>query len=299
MQAYSLSFPSDISAVDSSSHPVASLFYRPEAYQMPHSAFYHSLAPEPYGPARAENADWRATGILHDFNNLLAIILSHSTIALAKLPADHPAHRYVERSLRATKRAADLSSQLMVDLRSQQMPLPAIDLNQIIQETVDLLEPKLTPKATVHLQLNASLHRTHASISQVQQALMNLLLNAAEAIEEAIEDSPGRIMVSTGNLSVADLHASVGGHNLPADDYIYLQVIDTGIGMTQATLDHIFEPTFTTKPTGNGIGLTTTLAIVHAHQGAMRVLSTPGIGTTFQLFLPACVNIHCLSTLAH
>ena len=145
-----------------------------------------------------EHKEWWSTGVLHDFNNLLAIILSHSSIALTKLPTDHPAHHYVERVVRATKRAADISGQLLVDMTRQwEAPLP-IDLNRVVQDTADLLEARLTAKHELRLELKPNIKPLLANITQIQQVVMNLMLNAIEAIEQP----SGRVTISTGNLVV-------------------------------------------------------------------------------------------------
>jgi two-component system cell cycle sensor histidine kinase/response regulator CckA len=226
--------------------------------------------------------DWQSTGVLHDFNNLLAIILSHAAIALTKLPTDHPAHNYIERVVRTTKRAADISSQLLVNLSRQWVEPMAVDLNRVVLDTIELLEPKLTPKAEIKLQLKTNVSPVLANITQMQQVVMNLLLNAAEAIEQA----PGRITIATGDVMLTETRPQISLPRLPAGPYAYLQIIDTGSGMDQALINRIFEPHFTTKAIGTGIGLTATLAIIQMHQGAIRVFSTPGRGTTFQVFLP-------------
>lgn len=227
-----------------------------------------------------------STGVLHDFNNLLAIILSHSAIALTKLPADHPAHNYVERAVRATKRAADISSQLLVDINREWNEPVAIDLNQVIKDTVDLLEPKLNPQVAIKFHLKERLSPIPTNMLQMQQIVMNLLLNATEAIEQP----PGRITISTGNLVVSPTRQPATANSLAPGSYVYLQIMDTGIGMDQAHINHIFKPQFTTKPNGHGIGLASTLAIIQAHQGGIRAFSTPGRGTVVQVFLPAAPN---------
>lgn len=223
--------------------------------------------------------DWQASGIVHDFNNLLAIILSHTTIALGKLPADHTARQSLERVLRATKRAADLSNQLSLSLSRQQNEVAYAEPNEIIVEVVNLLEPKLIAKAELEQHLEPELFAVAIPSLRLQQILMNLLLNAAEAIQRI----PGRILITTYNRSVEE-----DWHNeLPAGHYATIQISDTGSGMDQDTLNQIFEPYFTTKVTGTGIGLSTTLAIIHSYQGIMQVFSTPGVGSTFRVFFPA------------
>jgi len=264
----------------------SSVTYFPSSYPFSTSSIADTVQLDRYIKQTFENNDWSSTGILHDFNNLLAIILSHSSIALTKLPADHPAHRYVERAVRATKRAADISSQLLANIGHQGVESMAVDLNQVVQETVELLEPRLAHKADIQLQLKAGLDPIMANMTQMQQIVMNLLLNAAEAIEQ----TPGQITVTTNSFCVTEGRQPTTANGLATGEYVYLQVTDTGVGMEQSLINRIFEPQFTTKATGSGIGLTATLAIIQAHKGAVRVFSTPGYGTTFQIFLPLALN---------
>lgn len=230
----------------------------------------------------AEHSAFRISGIVHDFNNLLAIILTHTTIALNKLPINSPARGHLDRAVRTARRTAELSNQLLADMKSRRIESAPLDVNQVILETVDLLNPRLTPKAQVSLQLASDLHPVLANDSQLQQVMMNLLLNAADAIATP----PGRLTLSAYNFAVEETRREVA--NQPSDgDYVAIEVTDNGIGMDQATLDRIFEPYYTTKPTGTGIGLTATLGIIHAHGGGVQVLSKVGRGTTFRVLLPA------------
>ncbi len=275
--------PGDLSETDSSLQYTSVVAYFPGSYPLTTSLAVDAGQPDRYPKQNAENNEWWPTGVLHDFNNMLAIILSHSSIALTKLPSDHPAHRYIDRVVRATKRAADISSQLLIDMSHQLTELMAIDLNRVVQDTVELLEPKLMNKAEIKLHLKTNLPPVLANATQMQQVVMNLLLNAAEAIEQ----TPGRITIATGSLSGLEAGQQLCLQGLPSGDYVYLQVTDTGIGMDKAIIHRIFEPQFTTKPTGTGIGLTATIDIIKVHKGAIRVCSTPSYGTTFQVFLPA------------
>jgi signal transduction histidine kinase len=230
----------------------------------------------------AEKNGIQISGIVHDFNNLLAIILTHTTIALNKLPIDSPARSHLERAVRTSRRTAELSNQLLADLKNQRTESAMLDLNQVILETVDLLNPRLTPKAQVVLQLVNDLPPVMGNDSQLQQVIMNLLLNAADAIA----GPAGHITVSTSSLSLPQTRHEMANQP-PPGDYVCLQVVDNGVGMDQATLDCIFEPYYTTKPTGTGIGLTATLGIIHAHHGGIQVYSLLGRGTTIRVLLPA------------
>ncbi|GEM_PF-1259541 len=238
----------------------------------------------PYAKPASYGENWQASGIIHDFNNLLAIILSHTSIALTKLPAESTGRQNLDRAIRATKRAADLSSQLSFSLSHQQDDKAYTEPNALIQEVIELLEPQTVVKAALEWHPDCELFAVAVPRLRLQQVMMNLLLNAVEAIQVI----PGQITLATYNHSVQDdQQKGMGQPALPPGHYAVIQITDTGMGMDQETLNVIFEPYFTTKATGMGIGLSTVLGIVHSYQGIVQVFSTPGIGSTFRIFLPA------------
>jgi len=236
-----------------------------------------------YIPAQAaEQEGIRVSSAVHDFNNFLSVILSHASVAANRLPIDSPIRSNLDRITRTARRAAELTSQMQADIRSRGIEYALIDLNQVVLETVDLLNPKLSPKAEVSMHLASDLGLVLANDLQLQQVLMNLLLNAADAIQEL----PGRITLTTRNLLMTEARHS-RPTTLAAGEYILLQVEDTGIGMNQEILEHIFEPFYTTKATGTGIGLSSMLGIIQTYRGGVEVYSTLGYGTMFRVFLPA------------
>jgi two-component system cell cycle sensor histidine kinase/response regulator CckA len=237
----------------------------------------------PYTKPTNYGEDWRASGIVHDFNNLLAIILSHTSIAMNKLPVDSPLRSNLERAARATRRAADLSNQLSLSLSHPPDEVLYAEPNEIVEEVIQLLEPKIIAKAELEAHLEPELFATAISRLRLQQVLMNLLLNAVEAIEEL----PGHIIVTTFNRHIQPNERDDGGQELPTGYYAVIQVSDTGVGMSQETLNTIFEPFFTTKATGTGVGLSTSLAIIQSYRGILQVFSMPGVGSTFGVLLPA------------
>lgn len=237
----------------------------------------------PYAKPASYGENWQVSGIVHDFNNLLAIILSHTSIALTKLPADSPARQNLERTIRATKRAADLSSQLSFSLVHQQGEQAYAEPNALIQEIVDFVEPRATAQAALVWQPACDLSAVAMPGLRLQQVTLNLLLNAIEAIQEI----PGQITLITYNHTVHDDEQGHGHQEVPPGQYVVIQIADTGIGIDQETLNVIFEPYFTTKANGLGIGLNTVLGLVHSYQGIVQVVSTPGAGSTFRIFLPA------------
>ena len=245
-----------------------------------------------YAKLGSEAADWRASGIVHDFNNQLAIILSHCSIALNKLPAESTARQNLDRSIRATKRAADLSSQLQMVTEEGNEETLSLSLNELVRESVDALAPRLNPVVTVELSLLLSLAPTTVSPPLMQRVMLNLLFNAFQAILEKPRESKGQITITTENITIPPLPRQSTTSNLPPGDYACFAITDTGIGMNQATLDQIFEPYFTTKITGMGLGLTATLRIVQAHRGLLLVSSTLGQGSTFRVLLPVTTTDH-------
>lgn len=238
----------------------------------------------PYAKPSDYGDDWQASGILHDFNNLLAIILSHTNIALSKLPTDSPARAHLDRTIRATRRAADLSNQLALNFSRRQDEVAFCEPNEVVQEVIELLEPKIASNAQLEQHLASDLFAVAVPRLRLQQVLMNLVLNAVEAIQTP----PGLLTIVTTNRYLERQNAPrLGQSEFPNGQYVMLQVSDTGIGMNQAMLNSIFEPYFTTKATGTGVGLTTTAGIVHTYQGIIQVTSTPGLGSTFRVFFPA------------
>ncbi|MEZ4861524.1 MAG: ATP-binding protein [Caldilineaceae bacterium] len=242
----------------------------------------------PLDPPSAPGAtDWRASGVVHDFHNLLAIILSHSSIALGKLPPESSARANLERVLRASRRAVELSGALLTDLTHKPAEFAPLALNEIVIEVAESLEIVVANRATLELQLAPELAPVHANRLQIQQLIMNLILNATEAIKT----TPGQILITTKRLPTTHLpHQRLDAPTPPPDEYVVLEIQDTGIGMDQPTLDRIFQPYFTTKTTGTGVGLSTCLEIVQTHNGIIQVSSTPGHGTLFRVLLPRCSN---------
>lgn len=274
----------NVPRLDHQPDPVASIALLPNAtlyLDQPTAALNQAEGAIGQAPRNLVSADIEISGVIHDFNNLLAIILSHTAIALNKMAVDSPARTYLERALRTTKRAADLSGRLLANIKNHKVEAAALDLNQIIWELVELLTPKLGQNVALTLQLTPNLSHIIGNDVQFRQVILNLLMNAIEAVEE----TRGWITITTRNLTVPESHY-IDIDALPVGDYVCLQISDSGVGMDQVTLHHIFEPYFTTKLTGTGIGLSVTLGIVQLHRGAIQVFSTPGFGSTFQLFLP-------------
>ncbi|MBN1556064.1 MAG: PAS domain S-box protein [Phycisphaerae bacterium] len=227
-----------------------------------------------------------AGGIAHDFNNLLVGVLGNADLALRDLPETTPTRECVESIRNCALRATELTKQMLAYAGKAQFHIQPVHLNKLISETASLLWTSVTRKAQLRYQLTNRLPAVRADMTQLRQVLMNLITNASEAVG----NNSGFIHIRTDveDLSREEIHQMYLGEHLDEGQYVTLEVSDTGIGMDADTLTKMFEPFFTTKFTGRGLGLSAVLGIVRAHKGAIRVQSSPGVGTSFRLYLPAC-----------
>jgi PAS domain S-box-containing protein len=225
-----------------------------------------------------------AGGIAHDFNNLLTGILGNASFALRMLPAGAPCAAQLADIEKAAGRAAELCAQMLAYARRGRVVARPVGLNPLIEETTHLIGASLGPGVKVDLALAPELPAVMADPTQLRQIVMNLVMNAAEAIGEG----SGTVSLRTGlrEVGVADLAAMRTGAETKPGRYVFLEVRDTGRGMEAEVLGRIFEPFFTTKFTGRGLGLAAVLGIVRGHQGGLRVESVPGRGSVFELVLP-------------
>jgi PAS domain S-box-containing protein len=224
-----------------------------------------------------------AGGIAHDFNNLLTSVLGYTTLARNHLPADSPAGPMLEEIDLAAQRAADLTRQMLAYSGRGTFVIKPLRLDTLIHEIINLLGTVVSKKATINLSLQPAVIEGDAT--QIRQVVMNVITNASDALEGKC----GRIDVRTGVREETEktLRSPFLPESLPPGDYAYLEVEDTGCGMTQDTLIRIFDPFFTTKFTGRGLGLAAVLGIVKGHKGTIKVESSVGKGTLFQLLLPS------------
>ena len=229
-----------------------------------------------------------AGGIAHDFNNILTAILGNSELAERNIPAGSSAHRNLAEIGKATQRGADLCRQMLAYAGKGRFQVTPLDLSEVILEMREMLQMAVSKKATLRFDLASGLPAVEADVAQIRQVVMNLVINASEAIG----DANGLITTVTNALDCdrAYLDAAWGGEQLPEGRYVYLEISDTGSGMDEATRARIFEPFFTTKFTGRGLGLSAVNGIMRGHKGAIRVYSEPGRGTTFKLLFPASAN---------
>ena len=233
---------------------------------------------------KLESLGLLAGGIAHDFNNLLTGILGNASLARIKLPPASPVDPQLAAIETASLRAAELCRQMLAYAGKGRFVVEPVDLGALAAGLVPLLEVSLARKAGLRLDLAPALPAVLADATQLRQIVMNLVLNAADAVA----DRPGRIVLTTGLLPAdpALLQAGVTGATLPPGDYVFLEVRDNGCGMAPEVIAKIFDPFYTTKFAGRGLGLAAVLGIVRGHHGALHVMSEPGRGTTFRLLLP-------------
>jgi PAS domain S-box-containing protein len=230
-----------------------------------------------------------AGGVAHDFNNLLTGILGNSSLALDNVGPNHPNRPLLEEVMKAGERAADLTRQLLAYAGKGRFVMRTLDLSDLVREISGLVQTSLPKEAQLRLQLADNLPGIDADPGQLQQIVMNLVINGAEAIGP----EGGSVLVRTGAQDVDANYISTmssAGELLKTGRYVSLEVHDTGAGMDEATMAKIFDPFFTTKFAGRGLGLSAVLGIVRAHHGALKVYSKPGQGTTFKVLLPASSN---------
>ncbi|MBV5329700.1 MAG: PAS domain S-box protein, partial [Chlorobium sp.] len=226
-----------------------------------------------------------AGGIAHDFNNILMAIMGNADLALIRLPTESPAVENLHRIEIAAAQAADLAKQMLAYSGKGKFVIENINLNRLLEEMLHLLDVSISKNATMHLNLNKDIHNIKADATQLRQIIMNLVINASEAIA----DTGGVIAITTGFMDCDKSYLkNLWFHeNIPEGLYVYLEIADTGCGMDKETLTKIFDPFFTTKFTGRGLGMAAVLGILRGHKGAIKVDSDPGKGTTFKILLPA------------
>jgi len=223
-----------------------------------------------------------AGGIAHDFNNLLTVISGYTDILLSRLGREAKGNGEIAEINKAAERAAQLTGQLLAYSRKQILEPRALDLNNVVTETQAMLNRLIGE----HIEFSTTLAEDLGSISadggQVEQIIMNLVVNARDAMPEG-----GTLLLETGNLTLAELSTD-RRPDMPPGAYVLLAVTDSGQGMDAATAERIFEPYYTTKARGEGtgLGLSTVYGIVKHSGGYIEVESEPGMGTTFRLYFP-------------
>jgi len=224
-----------------------------------------------------------AGGISHDFNNVIGAILGFAELGLEELPNDHPTRKRLQRICDQARRAGGLTRQLLAFARRQVLQPQNLEVNRVIQDTMSLLGTIIGEHIRIELVLSDDLAPAWADATQVEQVIMNLCLNARDAMPQG-----GRIAIRTQMTEIRPGDSVPQPYYRPGK-YVLLTISDTGTGMDRETLEHIFEPFFTTKEIGKGtgLGLATVYGIVKQHGGIVDVQSEMGKGTEFRVYFPA------------
>ena len=231
-----------------------------------------------------------AGGIAHDFNNLLTAILGNASLMRHTAPRNEADQTHLEQIENAARRAADLCAQMLAYAGKGKLSSGRIDLGKLVRETTSLLEISIGKNCELVLNLAEDLPSVLGDATQLRQIVMNLVINGSDAIGEK---AGGKITVTTfiRQADVALLHSALHHPKLEAGPYVGLEVRDNGCGMAGETIARIFEPFYTTKFSGRGLGLSAVLGIVQTHRGALFVESQPAQGSIFRLLLPAASGL--------
>ncbi|MDE3033098.1 MAG: PAS domain S-box protein, partial [Acidobacteriota bacterium] len=236
---------------------------------------------------KLESLGLLAGGIAHDFNNLLTAILGNLNLAMLEAVPDSALDRRLQNIDRTVMRAADLTRQMLAYTGKGPFEKRRMDLNATVGEIARLLEASLPKKIRLEFNLQEGIPFLDADPAQIEQVLLNLVTNAADAIG----DKEGSIRLATGfrELTGPYLQGLFPGQSLEPGPYLTLDVTDTGSGIPPEVLHRIFDPFFTTKSKGRGLGLSAMLGILRAHRGGIKIYTEPGRGSTFRIFLPAAL----------
>lgn len=226
-----------------------------------------------------------AGGIAHDFNNILTSILGYIDLAQNELPAHSTARAYIQEAAKGACRAADLTNQMLAYSGRGKFVVQSLNLNDLIEDMIPLLQVSISKKCVLKLHLMPNLPSIEADAVQLRQIAMNLVINASDAIGER----SGVIAITTGVMHCdrSYLAETYLDEELKEGPYVFLEVADSGCGMSEAIRSRIFDPFFTTKAAGRGLGLAAVLGIVRGHHGAIKIYSEMDRGTTFKVAIPA------------
>ncbi|MBI2422550.1 MAG: response regulator [Candidatus Hydrogenedentes bacterium] len=234
---------------------------------------------------KMESLGMLAGGIAHDFNNLLLGIMGNADLACMQLAPDDPVRGNLEDILTGSNHAASLCKQLLAYSGKGRFVVQPLELGALVREMAQLLEVSISKKIALNYDIPGPVASVEADVTQMRQVIMNLIINAADAIG----GQPGTITVRVRGqqCDMAYLNAVNAGEVLKPGHYILLEISDTGCGMDEATQHRIFDPFFSTKDKGHGLGLAAVMGIVVGHGGALKVYSESGKGTSFKILLPA------------
>jgi two-component system NtrC family sensor kinase len=223
-------------------------------------------------------------GVAHDFNNLLTAILGNVDLALRRVPeGDDRLKRSLNSARQASERAASLVQRLLAFSRQHPLEEKAVDANRLVQGMSELLRRTIGETITVETVLAGGLWKTAVDPNQLESALLNLAVNARDAMPDG-----GRLTIETANTYLDEAYVTANAADLPPGQYVLIALSDTGGGMTREVIDRAFEPFFTTKPTGagTGLGLSMVYGFVKQSRGHIKIYSEPGEGTSIKIYLP-------------
>lgn len=225
-----------------------------------------------------------AGGIAHDFNNLLTGIIGHASLAKLEFPGNPVLFEHLDQVEKSSQRAAELCRQMLAYAGKGRFIIQNVDVTSLVEEITNLLQLSISKKVVLRFQLAEGLPSVLADATQIRQIIMNLVINASDAIG----DRSGVVSIVTGIMRadkayLSDTHLAP---DLEEGDYVFIEISDNGSGMSRETMARIFDPFFTTKFTGRGLGLAAVLGIIRSHKGALKVYSEEGRGSTFKLLLP-------------
>jgi signal transduction histidine kinase/CheY-like chemotaxis protein len=226
-----------------------------------------------------------AGGVAHDFNNLLVAMLGHARLAEEDLPADSPVHHNLKSVIKAARQAGDLCGQMLAYAGKVPIDTQSIELENVVQEIGDLLRASIPSSTSIRYGFDKEVPCIQADAIQIRQVVLNLITNASESIRE----TGGEIMLSVRSLEceTVDFSKMTLFENLEPGQYVVLTVSDTGSGMDEETRAKLFEPFYTTKFAGRGLGLAAVAGIVRGHRGAIRIESEVDRGSTISVLFPA------------
>jgi PAS domain S-box-containing protein len=226
-----------------------------------------------------------AGGVAHDFNNLLVPIMGNASLAMESLPEQHTARPLLQEVIQVSRRASNLTRQLLAYTGRGKFIVELVDLTELARDTSVLMRASIARNVELQLDLAVDLPAVEVDVTQMQQVVMNLVINAGEAIGH--ENGWVRMRTGLEEINQPFAEATFVSGDIRPGRYVWLEVRDNGCGMDEATKARIFDPFFTTKFTGRGLGLSAVAGIVRSHGGILNVESAPGQGSTLKLWLPA------------
>ncbi len=235
---------------------------------------------------RLESLSVLAGGVAHQLNNLLVVIMGNASLAATGLDAEDPLRQYLVEIETASQQAARLARQMLAYSGRGGFVVRPVDLNEVVRNACAALTERVPPDVQLKLDLAPAVLRVMADETQIAQLVLNLVVNAAEAMG----GTPGEVLLATSEIDAtpSDFERAYTAPDLPAGAYRELVVTDMGEGIASDTAARMFEPFFSTRLTGRGLGLPAALGIVRGHRGAIGVESLPGQGTRVRVLLPAC-----------